>query len=82
LQKTISTCLTDECLPRVENQIRELRQVAKPVLTRQMIDKARTFGMHLLAAATGIRKTLSTAPFENPANAIDLDHIPATPFSS
>jgi DNA invertase Pin-like site-specific DNA recombinase len=29
-----------------------------------MIDKARTFGMHLLAAGTSIRKTLSTAPLK------------------
>jgi hypothetical protein len=30
--------------------------------------QARPFGMHLLAPRRGIRKTLSTAPFENPAN--------------
>jgi hypothetical protein len=29
---------------------------------------ARPFGMHLLAAGAGIRKTLPTAPFENPIN--------------
>ena len=39
------------------------RQVSR----RQMIE-ARPFGMHLLAAGTGIRKTLSTSPFENPTN--------------
>jgi hypothetical protein len=46
---------------------------------RQMIDKARTFGMHLLAAGTGIRKTPFTATFENPVNTrVELSLTPHT----
>jgi hypothetical protein len=37
-------------------------------LRRQEAKARQPFGMHLLAAGTGIRKTLFPAPFENPIN--------------